>query len=30
MIGCFENTYGRYFDDTAEYWKKKINKCRKR
>jgi hypothetical protein len=23
MISCFEKTYGRYFDDTAEYWKEK-------
>jgi hypothetical protein len=23
MIQCFEKTYGRYFDDTAEYWKEK-------
>jgi hypothetical protein len=23
MIYCFEKTYGRYFDDTAEYWREK-------
>jgi hypothetical protein len=23
MIHCFEKTYGRCFDDTAEYWKEK-------
>jgi hypothetical protein len=23
MIHCFEKTYGRYFDDTAEYWREK-------
>jgi hypothetical protein len=22
MIYCFEKTYGRYFDNTAEYWRK--------
>jgi hypothetical protein len=22
MIHWFEKTYGRYFDDTAEYWRK--------
>jgi hypothetical protein len=29
MIHCFEKTYGRYFDDTAKYWREKDKTVRK-
>jgi hypothetical protein len=29
MIRCFEKTYGRYCDDTAEYWKEKDKQIQK-